>query len=389
MHRTLSVQSAAGRPSRFSLFALVCAIVTHCMLKPCAAWGCDGHKITAAIADKLLSASARRQVGEILVDQPSSSLSDTACWADEVKERAAYRWSETLHFVDTPDGMCNYSYERDCKEGRCAVGAIHNYTHRLLETEGDQRVEALKFLVHYVGDIHQPLHVAFTSDRGGNLQIIAWDSKNESLPIQRVQAGVFRKALVLGDPLALQTAPNLNLQTDADRNILHANLHEIWDTQMIKQEMQRLHLADFSVYSDLLIARLQNTWAANSTLWKKCENITSPDMPDASAERGHDVILEPRESRMESMEAMDHWWKRWTMSPFGCVDVWAEESITLACRYAYKDSDGEWLTGSRCTHEDSCPLGEVYFERSDSIVEQRLAQGGVRLAMMLNEVFSE
>ena len=78
----------------------------------------------------------------------------------------SYAWSERLHFVDTPDWLCEFDFTRDCPNGVCAVGAVVNYTRRLLpgsDLDSEQRVEALKFLVHFVGDLHQPLHVGFTS----------------------------------------------------------------------------------------------------------------------------------------------------------------------------------------------------------------------------------
>jgi len=342
-----------GEMRTLSLLALVFTVQRDVQL--CVAWGCDGHRMTAAIAEKLLTTAATKQVQEILAYDKTTSMNEVACWPDEIRMEAAYRWSDSLHFVDIPDGVCSFKYARDCKDdtqeiGRCAVGAIYNYTQRVQVTTGFQRAEALKFLVHFVGDIHQPLHVAFTNDKGGNMQIIAWDSKKQSSFRRRVQRffkGNFRKFLGLGERFGLTTPLELE---DSD-NVLHENLHAIWDTQMIKQEMHRLSLESFSEYSDVLLQRIQTSWSVNITQWKNCAQLNGKkDTP-------------------------------------GCPDVWAEESISLACRYAYKDQ-GEWLTPALCTQENPCSLGEEYFEKSDPIVEQRLAQGGIRLAMILNEMFS-
>ncbi|CAI0553123.1 unnamed protein product, partial [Linum tenue] len=97
-----------------------------------------------------------------------------------------YHWSSALHYIDNPDKLFSYSYNRDCKDekgekGRCVDGAIQNYTTQLLTYKSDQSsksgfrlTEALLFLSHLMGDIHQPLHVGFTSDKGGNTINIHW-----------------------------------------------------------------------------------------------------------------------------------------------------------------------------------------------------------------------
>ena len=73
-----------------------------------------------------------------------------------------------LHYIDTPDWACDYVKSRDCANSMCVAGAITNYTNRLLSSTVDYtaRNEALRFLTHFVGDIHQPLHVAFSGDEG-------------------------------------------------------------------------------------------------------------------------------------------------------------------------------------------------------------------------------
>eukprot|EP00959_Pyramimonas_sp_CCMP1952_P401015 8403076-Pyramimonas_sp.AAC.1 len=130
---------------------------------------------------------------------------------------------------------------------------------------------------------------------------------------------------------------------------------------MIKQEMKRLNLETFSNYSDVLFERIQNAWSANTTRWENCDS--------ASRWITQKTLKPPQD----------------TDTP-GCPGLWAEESISLACQYAYKDQ-GKWLNPDICTKENPCSLGDEYFERSDPIIEQRLAQGGVRLAMLLNELF--
>nr|CAD1842351.1 unnamed protein product [Ananas comosus var. bracteatus] len=120
--------------------------------------------------------STSRCCEDLLPAYAENDLSSLCSWADHVKFR--YPWSSALHYINTPDDLCTYSYDRDCKDdsgeaGRCVSGAIKNYTSQLLTygksaTQNQYNLtEALLFLSHFIGDVHQPLHVGFTSDEGG------------------------------------------------------------------------------------------------------------------------------------------------------------------------------------------------------------------------------
>jgi hypothetical protein len=132
-----------------------------------------GHYMTAAIAQGYLSPAAQNGCNNLL-PSVDGDIGLVASWADEVA-RDEYPWSPQLHFINTPDWSCDYSQTRDCFGSydnaplACVDGAIQNYTAQL--AAGDQNynlTEALMFLVHFIGDIHQPLHVGFTGDEGGN-----------------------------------------------------------------------------------------------------------------------------------------------------------------------------------------------------------------------------
>lgn len=86
-----------------------------------------------------------------------------------MRHEPAYNWSSIFHTVKTADWACHYVRERDCATSQCVDSAIQNYTQRLADTKLDfnQTAEALKFLVHFVGDIHQPLHSGFVTDSDG------------------------------------------------------------------------------------------------------------------------------------------------------------------------------------------------------------------------------
>ncbi|XP_022641482.1 endonuclease 2 isoform X2 [Vigna radiata var. radiata] len=150
-------------------------------------WGEDGHAIVCRIAQSRLSDSAADAVKNLLPKYAQNDLGSVCSWADRV--RFYLHWSSALHFADTPDKLCNYQYDRDCKDqdgekGRCVVGAIKNYTDQLLDYGKDTQynlTQALLFLSHFMGDVHQPLHVGFTSDKGGNLINIHWYRRKQNL----------------------------------------------------------------------------------------------------------------------------------------------------------------------------------------------------------------
>lgn len=131
-------------------------------------WGPQGHIAVAEIAQYNLTSYATKSISNII---PNGDMGSVANWADQIRNIPGWHWTEPLHFIDTNDWTCNYNRERDCYNQLgnfeyCVDGAIHNYTSLLKEYNTND--EYLKFIIHFVGDIHQPLHCGFKSDRGGN-----------------------------------------------------------------------------------------------------------------------------------------------------------------------------------------------------------------------------
>jgi len=138
------------------------------VLATAVAWGPDGHETVGRIAE-LLNPDVAAKVQTIL----GESMSKSSTWADDVKHEKAYAWTEALHFINVP-GVCTFDYDRDCAKDWCVAGAILNYTDALsgkareAGTDAASMQEAVKFIIHFIGDLHQPLHVSFGGDRGGN-----------------------------------------------------------------------------------------------------------------------------------------------------------------------------------------------------------------------------
>ena len=93
-------------------------------------------------------------------------MASVASWADQVRTEADERW----HYVNMPpEADCHYVPARDCPNGECVVGAIERQVAILRsKAPDDERLRALKYLIHFIGDVHQPLHAGHGEDKGGN-----------------------------------------------------------------------------------------------------------------------------------------------------------------------------------------------------------------------------
>ena len=130
------------------------------------AWGPQAHRLVATLAERQLSRAAAEEVRRLLALEPGATLASIATEADDTRTATTARW----HYVNLArDGGCRYDAARDCPDGQCAVAAIETQIDVLRSAASDsERLQALKYVVHLVADLHQPLHAAFADDRGGN-----------------------------------------------------------------------------------------------------------------------------------------------------------------------------------------------------------------------------
>jgi len=132
---------------------------------PARAWGSQGHQVVARLAEQQLTPGARAAVQRLLSLEPEAKLWTIANWADTTRGLENGRW----HYVNLPRGNCQYNAERDCPQGQCVVAAIERQSAVLASpASDDERLIALKYVVHFMADIHQPLHAGHEDDRGGN-----------------------------------------------------------------------------------------------------------------------------------------------------------------------------------------------------------------------------
>ncbi|KAL0489962.1 endonuclease [Acrasis kona] len=180
-----------------SVVALCLCAMVHC-------WGKDGHIITGNLAQEYLSDKAQEMVQDILskYEGPDGArfkqLGPLAPYADVLRE--SYPWAVTYHFINVEKDQKGFVPKINCPNLHCLFGAINNYTKIMLDKDSSDfsKGTALMFLTHFFGDLHQPLHVAHKSDKGGN------DIK-------------------------------LKLNEDWFTRYKSSNLHHIWDSDMLYQ----------------------------------------------------------------------------------------------------------------------------------------------------------
>ena len=253
------------------------------------AWGSQGHRLVSLLAAKRLTPIARQNVEWLLGPQ---SLADVSTWADEIRNDnyQTYSW----HFLNIPPDAKGYDRDRDCPRQPgveagtradrwrdCAVDRILYFQERLTDTSLDRadRATALKYLVHFIGDLHQPFHALGVAQGGNGILIASFGSEN--------------------------------CGKDAAKPV-PCNLHSIWDSTLIA----RRGLDDEKYVAVLEDQIRRNRWAAA-----------------------------------------------------GSPADWAVES---------------WALGKNALVAPKTNIDEVYYKRHIPVIDQRLAQGGLRLAGMLN-----
>ncbi len=176
------------------LSCIAAACVSLCFPSQTFAWGDEGHEIVGLVADHYLDPAVRAKVNAILSDDtthltPDISIGYEATWADKYRDsdrnttRVHYDQTHNRHFADIEikngflDAACfNHPVlppGTDASLGPpegCVIDKINQFIVELKSpaTASDEKREALQFLLHFVGDLHQPLHASDDNDEGGN-----------------------------------------------------------------------------------------------------------------------------------------------------------------------------------------------------------------------------
>jgi len=180
-------------------------------------WGCEGHQAVAMIAEKYMTGHALENANRLLLSVPIDPLlprycarqgldlmADSSTWADDL--RKARPEASAWHYIDIPRDAPRSSLEEFCPASTgCLTSAIERQI-ELLRNDGNApqvRADALRFIIHFVGDLHQPLHCVSNNDMGGNC-----------VPVD-----------FFGNP---------PVEKNPDYESYAPNLHAIWDSAIIQ-----------------------------------------------------------------------------------------------------------------------------------------------------------
>jgi hypothetical protein len=226
-----------------ALFVLIGAILVF-VPRHVLAWGTEGHRVSGIIAQDLLTAKTRIRVNELM---GGADLADISLYMDINRKELSEKFpgSEKWHYDNEP--VCKTrTYEEYCKNRDCASARIPEMFSTLQDTSAssEKRVMAMRFLVHMVGDIHQPLHAADDDDLGGNLKFVLIPES----PMGRRLHGVWDTDLV---KRALRGASD----NDYAQSLLKKHREEdipAWQTGELRDWMKESHtLSKLVTYSKL------------------------------------------------------------------------------------------------------------------------------------------
>ena len=231
-----------AKRSRTLLELCASLVLFLCLPLPSFPWGWDQHKVVAEIAEENLTPPAKQGVAALL--GPQAKLANVAIWADEIKDERPD--TAPCHYINYPLELLEPKYDVRQTEDGNIVSAIEAQITILKDQEAplSDRREALKFLVHFVGDIHQPLHCGCAADRGGNTVALLWKGKVKNLHsfwdvavlpkeekdiltwaarLQKEQTPASRLALMRGGPYDWMVESRRILQ-----DFCYPRLHRVW-----------------------------------------------------------------------------------------------------------------------------------------------------------------
>lgn len=146
------------------------------------AWGLLGHRVVGQIAETYLNRKTKNEIKKILGNE---SLAMTSNWADFIKSEPSYNYLNNWHYVNLPAGLkpdqLNHTLAQDTATN---IYTRINFLSAELKNkalEQDKKVMYLKLLIHFVGDIHQPMHTGRFEDLGGNKIQLTWFGQNTNL----------------------------------------------------------------------------------------------------------------------------------------------------------------------------------------------------------------
>jgi len=355
------------------------------------AWGAAGHEIVAVIAQSYLDPQVLKSVCSILAEDDQEQapprgaapcyLSSVATWADKIRFHA--RWSAPLHFIngngDHPPKDCRFPGPDGWggKERANVLDAIHNVSSILTDfVQGSSSAagapesaqEALKFLIHFVGDMHQPLHLC-GRDRGGNSDKVHWDNRVTNLH------SVWDNSLIAK---AIRLTPqnySRPLRLPALESSFRGAIYDPYIRRIIWEGMGPGHVA--------------GRWGSEADSWISCPRPGDTESAvDAEWAPPQEVLAAaPRKPK----PGPGHGPPGTSDSDILCPYAWGAPVHKLNCEVVWPAELDQPETEGRAPRRDYLELDTPKYAgniEKKMIVEKLLAQAGVRLAGILNHIFA-
>ncbi|KAI1335330.1 putative nuclease S1 precursor [Xylariaceae sp. FL0016] len=250
-----------------------------------AAWGSLGHITVAYIASAFVQPETTSYLQELLRNDTEHYMAGVATWADTIRYTKWGRFTRNFHFIDakdTPPSYCGVDFERDCKTDGCVVSSLQNYTSQMLDADlwPWRRMQAAKFVIHFVGDIHQPLHAENVA-QGGNGLHVRWEGSElnlhhvwDSSIAEKMLGGIHRKPY----DAAYKWAANLTSEIESGK---YATVRESWKDQMILEN---------SIATSMVWANESNAFVCSHVLPEGPSAIVGQELAGEYHEKAAPVI---------------------------------------------------------------------------------------------------
>lgn len=198
------------------------------------AWGQTGHRIVGEIADRHLTAKSRAAIKKILGFE---SIAMASTWADFIKSDTAYKYIDSWHYVNLPGDMDRAGFDAFLQAERENPN-IHNKTLEMLgilknkNSSVSEKQMAMRLLIHFVGDLHQPMHTGRKEDLGGNRFVVSWFNDKTNLhslwdskliDFQQLSFTEYATAINFTSPIELLNLKNSTLEDALYDSYLAAN----------------------------------------------------------------------------------------------------------------------------------------------------------------------
>jgi S1/P1 Nuclease len=353
---------AASRKSLLSSLVLGALLVCLAPAR-CHAWGDTAHRIIARIAFQRLTPEARARALELLAGEDFVSAST---YADAI--RVARPDSAGWHFVDIPAGAPTYVAQRDCVGGDCLVAATERFERVLggqTVEKGVTRAEALKFLIHLVGDLSQPFHCYDNDDKGANLVRVMVKGRQTSL---HAAWDTYLLELAMEDPVRLEDVRDIFRQLKSPEEAFAARLSEAAGSSgsLLKR------------YPSLTLREVEYWAAGTPAEWAEDSHRVAVAVADTKL-----AFATPQQQRPAPQPA------RKMPFPLKKKAGLADDGQDFYLLLPLAQRKGMPAQNAPSTTDARTPeLYPAYYKATSQTLEQQLIKAGLRLARVLNEILA-